>query len=90
MQFTAQLPQTYHTLDAADELKAFRTLFYIPANAKGEEVIYLCGNSLGLQPKTAEQYVQQELNDWKTLGVEGHFHARHAWYGYHHLDKFWS
>ncbi|OWY20190.1 kynureninase [Sphingobacteriales bacterium UPWRP_1] len=85
MQFTAQLPQTYHTLDAADELKAFRTLFYIPANAKGEEVIYLCGNSLGLQPKTAEQYVQQELNDWKTLGVEGHFHARHAWYGYHHF-----
>lgn len=82
---TAQLPQTYQTLDAADELKAFRSLFYIPTDAKGKEVIYLCGNSLGLQPKTAAQYVQQELDDWKTLGVEGHFHARHAWYGYHHF-----
>lgn len=88
MQFqtnTAQLPQTYHTLDAADELKAFRPLFYLPTDANGQELIYLCGNSLGLQPKTVAQYIQQELDDWKTLGVEGHFHARHAWYGYHHF-----
>ncbi|OWY18936.1 kynureninase [Sphingobacteriales bacterium UPWRP_1] len=82
---TAQLPQTCQALDAADELKAFRSLFFIPTDDKGKEVIYLCGNSLGLQPKTTAQYVQQELDDWKTLGVEGHFHARHAWYGYHHF-----
>jgi len=75
----------YSDLDAEDGLKSFRSLFYIPKTANGEDVIYLCGNSLGLQPKTAQQYVDQELQDWRTLGVEGHLKAKNAWLYYHHF-----
>lgn len=64
-----------------------RELFHIPRRRNdaggGEEWIYLCGNSLGLQPKTAGQYVREELEDWANLAVEGHFHARRPWYPYH-------
>jgi kynureninase len=38
---------------------------------------------LGLQPKNAETYINQELEDWKNLGVEGHFHAKRPWMPYH-------
>jgi kynureninase len=70
-------------LDAQDPLAAYRERFYIPYGADGQESIYLCGNSLGLQPKTARAYVAQELQDWARLGVEGHFQARHPWLSYH-------
>lgn len=79
------LPTSYLTLDATDELKDFRSLFYIPKTANGKEVIYFCGNSLGLQPKSVPAYINQELQDWQTMGVEGHFHAKNAWYSYHHF-----
>ena len=69
-------------LDAADPLKAFRDEFYFPKH-NGKEVIYFTGNSLGLQPKTVASYIQQELDDWANLGVEGHFHAKHPWMPYH-------
>ena len=49
----------------------------------GGESIYLCGNSLGLMPLTTPACVMEELEDWKNLGVEGHFHARHPWMPYH-------
>ncbi|HMW75778.1 MAG TPA: kynureninase, partial [Saprospiraceae bacterium] len=52
-------------------------------DAEGNEQIYLCGNSLGLQPKTTKEYIDNELEDWKNLGVEGHVHARHPWMPYH-------
>lgn len=61
---------------------AYRDQFHIPPH-HNEESIYLCGNSLGLQPKKAREYVLAELNDWATLGVEGHLHARHPWLPYH-------
>ncbi len=60
----------------------FRDKFHIPKTA-GKETIYLCGNSLGLQPKNAQDYVIAELEDWANLGVEGHLHARHPWLPYH-------
>jgi kynureninase len=69
--------------DEQDPLRLFREKFYMPRLATGEDVIYLTGNSLGLQPKTARGYVEQELKDWETLGVEGHFHAQHPWLPYH-------
>ena len=47
--------------------------------------VYLCGHSLGLQPKTAAAYIEQELSDWAQLGVEGHFHAKNPWMPYHRL-----
>ncbi len=70
-------------LDAADLLKNFRDKFYIPKQANGEEVLYFTGNSLGLQPKTVRASIEQELKDWETLGVEGHFHAKNPWMPYH-------
>jgi kynureninase len=70
-------------LDAADPLRNFRNRFHIPPAADGTDCIYLCGNSLGLQPKTTAAYIAQELDDWKTLGVEGHLQAKHPWLPYH-------
>lgn len=70
--------------DAIDPLKAFRQQFYIPQH-NGHDTVYFTGNSLGLQPKTVSQYVQQELNDWASLGVEGHFHAKNPWLPYHEI-----
>lgn len=72
-------------LDSEDELADFRNQFYIPKNADGSDAIYLCGNSLGLQPKTTEAAIQQELIDWRNLGVEGHLHAKNPWMPYHEL-----
>jgi kynureninase len=68
--------------DKNDPLKKFRKEFYIPKE-KGEEVIYLCGNSLGLQPKCTEDFIHQELKDWRKHGVEGHFNAKNPWLSYH-------
>lgn len=70
-------------LDNSDPLKHYREEFWIPKDDKGEELIYFCGNSLGLQPKLTEKYLQQELEDWKKLGVEGHAHAKNPWMPYH-------
>ncbi len=68
--------------DANDELSSFRSMFYMP-EVNGKPAIYFTGNSLGLQPKTAEKFLKQELEDWKKFGVEGHFEARRPWYDYH-------
>jgi kynureninase len=69
--------------DATDPLKSYRTKFHIPKDAAGNEWLYFCGNSLGLQPKVTQEYIQQELNDWANLGVEGHFDAKNPWMPYH-------
>ncbi len=70
-------------MDAADPLREFRDKFHLPLQKNGEPYVYLCGNSLGLQPKTTEANLIQELLDWKNLGVEGHFHAKNPWMPYH-------
>jgi len=69
-------------LDSADELSSFRERFHIPQVNK-KDSIYLCGNSLGLQPKSAEANIRIELEDWANLGVDGHVHARRPWLTYH-------
>jgi kynureninase len=71
-------------LDEKDILKEFRSEFYIPQH-EGKDCIYLVGNSLGLQPRSAAAYVQQELDDWAKLGVEGHFNAKNPWKPYHEI-----
>jgi kynureninase len=68
--------------DASDPLRAFREQFHFPACASGEP-LYFVGNSLGLQPKATRAALEQELSDWATLGVEGHFAAKHPWLPYH-------
>src|SRR5258708_11997345 len=70
-------------MDTRDSLRAFRDRFHFPAAKKGIEPIYFTGNSLGLMPKTARAYVDQELEDWAKLGVEAHLHAKHPWLPYH-------
>jgi kynureninase len=69
-------------LDAADELAPYAAEFHHPVDA-GRKLIYLCGHSLGLQPKSAAEFVQQELDDWRRLGVLGHHGAKRPWIPYH-------
>lgn len=69
--------------DQNDPLRRFRNQFHIPKDKNGEEQVYLCGNSLGLQPKLTQEYIQQELEDWSNLGVEGHTEAKNPWMPYH-------
>lgn len=82
MQLPDSSPASARQWDAEDPLRAFRAEFHLPQHA-GRDAIYFTGNSLGLQPKAAAAAVQQELEDWARLGVEGHFHAQHPWYSYH-------
>lgn len=70
--------------DQQDKLKAYRNKFHIPQH-NGADMVYFTGNSLGLQPKTTKDYLQQELNDWATYGVEGHFLAKNPWVSYHEI-----
>lgn len=77
-------------LDQEDELQHFRDQFHIPkmkdlpstdpALVKGEEeCVYLCGHSLGLQPKKTKAYINEELDNWAKTGVHGHFHGSYPW-----------
>ena len=74
------------TTDRQDKLKQFRSLFNIP-KLKDKTAIYFTGNSLGLQPKTTKKFIEEELHDWATLGVEGHLHSRRPWLYYHKFTK---
>ena len=71
------------SLDQADPLAKYRDEFWIPTRDNGDSEIYFVGNSLGLQPKCTEEYVQQELTKWQRLGVKGHFESEHPWMPYH-------
>ncbi len=71
-------------LDVKDELKEFRKKFHLPV-LHGKQVVYFCGNSLGLQPVKAQEYFDTELESWRKWGVEGHFHGPHPWLHYHKL-----
>jgi len=69
--------------DAADPLRELRARFALPVNAQGAPLTYLCGHSLGLLPLAARALIDEELDDWAHLGVEGHEHARRPWIPYH-------
>jgi len=69
-------------MDAKDPLNSFREKFYFPTFHKNE-VVYFTGNSLGLQPKTVEGMIKEELDAWAKYGVEGHFLAKRPWFAYH-------
>lgn len=72
--------------DTQDELKHFRDEFLIPQH-HGRDAIYLCGNSLGLQPRSAEKYLSAQLSTWKDLAVEGWFQGEDPWLQFHHQLK---
>lgn len=69
--------------DKKDALASYRNKFHIPKHKDGTDCIYMTGNSLGLQSKSTKAFINQELDDWANLGVEGHFHAKNPWIKYH-------
>ena len=69
------------SLDAQDELRKYRDEFHFP-HVNGKQVIYFTGNSLGLQPKRTKAYVDEVMNDWANMAVEGHFYADKPWWDY--------
>jgi len=70
------------SLDAQDQLKKYQSEFEFP-KVNGKKTIYFTGNSLGLMPKRAKKYVEDVMNDWANLAVEGHFYAEKPWWDYH-------
>ncbi|KYG72409.1 kynureninase [Roseivirga echinicomitans] len=74
-------------LDKNDSLRDYRNRFHIP-KVNGKDSYYFTGNSLGLQPKTARTYIEEEMKGWETLGVEGHFaSSKRPWMEYHKFSK---
>ncbi|KAL4871882.1 hypothetical protein BDV12DRAFT_12963 [Aspergillus spectabilis] len=77
------------SLDAQDPLNKFREEFIIPSakdlqrktldpyqvadDSSDSRCIYLCGNSLGLQPRNTRKYIDYYLRTWAIKGVTGHF-----------------
>ncbi len=69
-------------LDGNDHLAKYKDEFHFP-KVNGKDVIYFTGNSLGLQPKSTKKYIDEVMNDWQNLAVEGHFHSEKPWWDYH-------
>lgn len=84
MEITADRDLALH-LDAADPLAGFRQHFCLPTRGDGEPTVYLCGHSLGLQPKAVYEAVTAVLASWADHGVEGHFRGSTPWFSYHEL-----
>lgn len=79
-------PEFARDADAADVLARFKTAFYYPQH-DGRDVIYFCGNSLGLQPRNAEAAVLTEMNTWRTLAIDGFFEGKNPWLYYQEYVK---
>ena len=71
--------------DKNDELRAYRDRFHFPLDSNGDKKLYFTGNSLGLQPKSTRDYINQELDDWAKYGVDAHFEAKNPWMPYHEI-----
>ncbi len=84
MEFSVQFAKS---MDQKDPLRKYREQFLIPRDKNDHESIYFCGNSLGLQPKQTKKYVEQELNDWAEMAVEGHVHSKNPWVSYEKISK---
>jgi kynureninase len=67
--------------DTEDPLKKYRAQFYFP-RLNEREVVYFSGNTLGLQPKSTQDHILNELEDWASFGVQARFHARIPWLTY--------
>jgi len=76
---------TASALDIADPLARYRSKFHLPISVDGNPQTYLCGHSLGLQPRSTAALINEELLVWQTQAVEGHFNSKHPWLSYHEL-----
>ncbi|XP_074656146.1 kynureninase-like [Tubulanus polymorphus] len=77
-------------MDNHDRLKHLRNEYYYPKNKTligidlckvdlEEDSVYFCGNSLGLQPRGTNYYIQKELDKWAKIGVQGHVNGDLPW-----------
>lgn len=73
--------------DTDDPLAGYRDQFFIPPSKNNTDTIYFTGNSLGLQPKTVGEVIQQELDDWGRLAVDAHFEGKTPWFSYHEIFR---
>lgn len=69
-------------MDEHDPLCEMRNEYLFPQH-NGKPFIYLCGNSLGLQPKVAKEVLGAQLTNWQNLAVEGWFDGDSPWMFYH-------
>jgi kynureninase len=70
-------------LDAADPGISRRAEFHFPVMPDGGTVTYLCGNSLGLQPRRAADDVERFMHEWRRLGVLGYHDRAADWLNLH-------
>lgn len=73
--------ETAAALDAQDVLAGYKQQYLFPKH-NGEDSIYFCGNSLGLQPKSVKAAIDIELNSWQNLGVNGYMQGDNPWLFY--------
>ncbi|WP_317241121.1 kynureninase [Hymenobacter sp. 5414T-23] len=76
-------PRLCPPVGCAGPLHEFRQQFHIPPGPNGQECLYFCGNSLGLQPRTARAAAEQQFTNWQNLAVEGHFRGDSPWMNFH-------
>ncbi|KAL0488574.1 kynureninase [Acrasis kona] len=62
-------------MDANDPLASFKDMFYVSSST-----IYMCGNSLGLQPKSTAPLMQDAISKWRSKAVKGHFCGEYPWF----------
>jgi kynureninase len=79
-------PEFAQQLDGQDPLKHLRHEFIIPQH-NSHDAIYLCGNSLGLQPRKAGAVLAKQMQSWASKGVEGWFDGDEPWLSYHQQLK---
>jgi len=85
---TRDLPETLQrnaavAMDIADPLSRYRGKFHLPISDDGNALVYLCGHSLGLQPKSAATLIIEELHAWQLRAADAHFSGSRPWMSYH-------
>lgn len=66
--------------DDADPLSIMRERFLLPVGPDGTPAIYLAGQSLGLQPRSARAAIEAELDAWARHGIGAHFAPGRPWF----------
>lgn len=72
-------------LDQTDSLKLLKHEFVFPDVHSDSTPLYFAGHSLGLMPKKSIEYVNEALDAWGKLAVDGHKQGQYPWLPYHEL-----
>lgn len=78
-----ELAREAERLDSQDPLSSLRERFHFPEPRHSGAPLYFAGHSLGLMPRRAREYVNEDLDAWAKYGVEGHFEGKRPWLPYH-------